>query len=80
MVDGMLAHVIVLSCLNDEEWPNANLVLNVDVVPADQERLHCMMEYFGSPEELAQAFRQADGYLPESFFLATWECGLPGKN
>jgi len=76
MVNGMLAHAIVLSCLDDEEWPNADSIMNVDVVPDDQERIHCMVEHFGSPEELAQAFRPADGYLPEAFFLAVSQCGL----
>ena len=79
MVNGMLAQAIVLSCLNDEEWPNANYtVRHVDVVPADQERVRCMLEHFGSPEELAEAFRPVDGHLPEPFFLVMGQCGVLG--
>ena len=80
IVNGMLAHSIILSCLSEEEWQHAVSVFDVDVVPDDRERLRCMVEYFGSPGELARAFRPADGYLPESYMLAVGHCGVPGSD
>ena len=68
MVHGMVSHVIVLSCLNDSEWQNADRVMTVDIVPEDQERLNCIVEYFGGAHELATALRPTTEYLPEAFF------------
>ena len=75
---GMASHVIVLSCLNDEEWQNARSLMTIDVVPEDQERLNCMVEHFGGPQELAMASRPTADGLTEAHFMAMVICGIPG--
>ena len=80
MVHGSVSLVIALSCLNDAEWQSADSFLDIDIVPQDQQRLNCMVQYFGSPQKLATALRPTTKYVPEALFEAMLLCGVPGED
>lgn len=74
MVSGMATFVIGLSCLNDEEWQQVSPALGAGT--NERESLDCMVEYFGSPQELAMALQPTSDGPPPAFFQAVQECGM----
>ena len=74
MAQGMAGFVIVLSCLNEEEWQAASPAL--ELRPDSRESLQCVMNLLGGPEGVAASLESQEGEPPLAFFNAAAECGL----
>ena len=74
MAQGMAGFVIVLSCLNEEEWQAASPALELQ--PDGRESLQCIMNMLGGPEGVAASLESKEGEPPLAFFNAAAECGL----
>ena len=72
MMGSMASLMIVISCLNDEEF--AKVAPNLDMSPEDLVGMQCVMEELGGPEGLESLGQQGDA-LQSAFMLAALRCG-----
>ena len=68
------AFILTLSCLNQEEWELyiPHMIMN----PDDREKLQCVVETLGGPEELAAALQPNDGGVSERLLNTATECEM----
>jgi hypothetical protein len=75
MMGSMAAFLVMLSCLNEEEWEAASPAL--ELRPEDREGVRCVMEELGGPDGVAEALQPtADSGPPLAFFQAAMGCQL----
>ena len=74
VVQVMAGLIIVLACLNEEEWQAASQ--NLDLLPNEREALQCTMNKLGGPEGIVASLESEEGEQPTAFFNAATECGL----
>ena len=74
MIGGLSGMLLVISCLNEEEYAAAANVL--DMNPDDYESLQCVVEQMGGPESMAETLGAGDERSLMAFFAASFECGL----
>ena len=74
VVQVMAGLIIVLACLNEEEWQAASQ--NLDLLPNEREALQCTMTKLGGPEGIVASLESKEGEQPTAFFNAATECGL----
>ena len=74
MIGGLSGMLLVISCLNEEEYAAAANVL--DMNPDDYESLQCVVEQMGGPEGMAETLGAGDERSLMAFFAASFECGL----
>ena len=74
LVGGMASFLVMLSCLNEEEWQAASPGL--EMRPEDREGIHCLLEKLGGPEGVAAALQPTGEGPPVAFFSAAMECQL----
>ena len=55
MMGSMAAFLVMLSCLNEEEWEAASPAL--ELRPEDREGVRCVMEELGGPDGVAEALQ-----------------------
>lgn len=65
---------MVLSCLNEAEWPAAGPFLDLNL--ADRKSLQCMRETLGGPAELAAGLYRYHDESSPAFASAEARCGL----
>ena len=70
----MAGLIIVLACLNEEEWQTASP--NLDLAPEGRETMQCVINMLGGPEGIAASLESKEGETPTAFFNAANECGL----
>ena len=63
LVGSASAFMLTLSCLNEEEW--SIYVPPMIMNPDDREKLQCVVETLGGPEELAAALQPSEGEISE---------------
>lgn len=71
---GMLAFIVTLSCLDDDEFAKVALVFDMD--PAQREGFACVLEHLGGPQEMA-ALMAPDAGPPIKLFEAAMVCQVP---
>ena len=74
MPGGMSAFLLILSCLDEDEWAEAAPAL--DMEPGDRETLQCILEALSGPEGVAAALQPAGEGPPTAFFEAATGCGM----
>ena len=74
VVQVMAGLIIVLACLDEQEWQAASQSL--DLPPDGREALQCTMNLIGGPEGIVASLESKEGELPLAFFNAATECGL----
>ena len=70
----MAGLIIVLACLDEQEWQAASQPL--DLPPDGREALQCAMNLLGGPEGIVASLESKEGERPTNFFNAATECGL----
>ena len=71
---GMMAFIVTLSCLDDDEFAKIAPVFELN--PNEREGFECVLEYLGGPEEMA-ALLAPDAGPPIKLFEAAGACGVP---
>lgn len=70
----MSAFILALTCLNEEEWQGAAVVLGA--APEERENLQCVVEQMGGPEAFAETLAAGDEGAFFALFGAVAQCGV----
>ena len=71
---GTSAFILALTCLNEEEWEGAAMVLGA--APEERENLQCVVEQMGGPEAFAETLAAGDEASFFALFGAVAQCGV----
>ena len=71
---GTSAFILALTCLNEEEWEGAAMVLGA--APEERENLQCVVEQMGGPEAFAETLAAGDEGAFFALFGAVAQCGV----
>ena len=71
----MAGLIIVLACLNEEEWQTASPEPGPGYLNG-RETMQCVINMLGGPEGIAASLESKEGEPPTAFFNAATECGL----
>ena len=74
MAGGMAAFILTLTCLNEEEWQGAAVVLGA--APEERENLQCVVAEMGGPESFAETLAAGDEASFFALFGAIAQCGV----
>ena len=71
---GTSAFILALTCLNEEEWQGAAVVLGA--APEERENLQCVVAEMGGPEAFAETLAAGDEASFFALFGAVAQCGV----